>query len=56
MVIIQQEGKNVRVSMYGQSKLIRNINTLKLANTLFNKPFGKKYTPKQMWKMGFKLK
>jgi hypothetical protein len=55
VVTIESCKEGAKVTMGGQSKIIKGVNALKLARTLFNKK-GTKYTSAQMEKWGFELK
>lgn len=46
-VIIQQQGKDCKLSMSGKSKILKNCNALKLARTMYDKE-GTKYSNKKM--------
>lgn len=52
--MIEQEGVNCIVTIYGETKQVKNCNALKLANTMWDKE-GEKYTTEEMEEFGFEL-
>jgi hypothetical protein len=49
------KSKKIAVTINGKTKYIK-ADLFKLTRTLFNKPYGTKYTEKEMKKMGFEKK
>ena len=52
---IEQEGADCVVTIYGETKRIKNCKALKLANTMWNKD-SEHYTKEEMEEFGFELK
>lgn len=55
-ISVQQLGYDCKVTICGETRYIRNCDSLKLAATLFNKRGVNKYTEKEMYDLGFGLK
>lgn len=56
VIIVEQRVKNCFVQIGDEGGILKNCNAITLANTLFNKPFGKKYGSEQMINWGLKKK
>ena len=54
-MMIEQEGADCVVTIYGETKRIKNCKALKLANTMWNKE-GEKYTKEEMDSFGLVVK
>ena len=53
-MMIEQEGVNCIVTIYGETRQVKNCNALKLANTMWDKE-SEKYTNAEMEEFGFEL-
>ena len=56
MITIEQKGEDCEVTIYGESRLVKKCNALKLAATMFNKPGTPHYSVEEMVGFGFELK
>ena len=54
-MMIEQEGSDCIVTVYGETKRIKNCKALKLANTMWDKE-GEKYTEEEMRSFGLEVK
>lgn len=55
MAIIEQNGNDCIVTLFDETRRIKNCNALKLANTFWNKP-GEQYTREEMQEFGFEVR
>lgn len=55
-VSVDQAGKDCVVTIRGISRVVKNCDALKLANTMFNKPGVPHYTEHEMWGFGLARK
>ena len=54
-MIVEQTGPDCTVTIYGETRVVKSCNAMKLACTLWNKD-GEKYTPQEMDDFGFQRK